>query len=202
MKIIPEDFFNSDVPENILNISNDILGKMFDEGQFYNIDELVIENNSFREYSNIASGICIARSGGADYLFIENLNDTYNLYSLTNGQQGHREKYTLVLEISNQETTKTFINKINKFYEKRYAEFELNKDFNSKTTILKFIRELPNGIKDLLTIKKQFGLSNSISELKMEYTKNRKIEIDCYLYKSQKILKDLPLEIRECIKIN
>ncbi|MDO7138121.1 hypothetical protein [Algibacter lectus] len=201
MRIKPEDFFKEDIPENILNILNEILGKTFDEGQFYDIDELVFENNSFREYSDIKSGICITRSGGADYLFIENLNDTYNLYSLINGDQDNREDYTLVFEISNQETSETFINKVNNFYEKRYAEFELDEDFK-KTTTLKFISELPNGIKDLLTIKKQFELSNSISELKMKYTESRKIEIDCYLVKGQQILKDLPTEIRETIEIN
>ena len=50
------------------------------------------------------------------------------------------KNYTLVFEISNQETSETFINKVNKFYEKRYAEFELDEDLKKTTTFKIYFR--------------------------------------------------------------
>ena len=116
-----EDFFTDPIPKHIKSVIKGVLGKEFDEGQFYSSFELDAENDLFKQGSDIKSGICIGQDGGGEYLFIDNVKDTYILYSLINGYQGHRKDYTLIFEINEQDTPATFIERINQYYNILYS---------------------------------------------------------------------------------
>ncbi len=78
-------------------------------------------------------------------------------------------------------------------------ESDLRSDYEPNKTTINFIENLPNGLKDLLIIKKTFGIPDSISDLKTKYLKNGKIEIESSLYDSKIKLRELTTKINECI---
>ena len=80
-------------------------------------------------------------------------------------------------------------------------ESDLRKFYDPNKTRINFISELPNGLKDLLKIKKIFAISNSISDLKTKYLEEKSLEIEPTLYESKMNLKKLEPEIINCIEL-
>ena len=78
---------------------------------------------------------------------------------------------------------------------------DLRGDYDPNKTTLNFIEDLPNGLKDLLVLKKTFGITDSISDLKSKYLETRKIEIEGALYDNKIKLGELTTKINECIKL-